>query len=373
MWETRWIHRAGALIASLGAVAVLAATTAGAAARPWSPPTCGGPPMAPPATERASAATWFRERPLLVDGELRGMHIALGLIGADAWRTLALDAEAFAAGPFGDTVLIGTDDGRRSSLSLVAVRDDCAWPIASSPDVIRRATISADGLTVYEMRVDRSTRADLGIWSRRLDGVGQPARVLEPIVADERFGRTFATEFTWSSDGEALAVRSCGELACRVRVLDPVTGRHQLIADPGMGDVVGLSDEHLVVHAACRGLPCPVVSVPLSGGTPIVLDATAGLATMVRLPDDTSRVVLEVGPDGRSLRSVDPGGSQAQDLGRAPGGLRLLPQGRAAAAVALPPGWIAFDDPGDPPDGPPAGLAQDIVGDRAVLLDEVPR
>jgi hypothetical protein len=373
MSETRWIQRAAALIATFGAVAVLAATTVGAAARPWSPPTCGGPPLAPPATERASATAWYRERPLLVDGALRGTRVAVGLLDGDESRTLDLDAEAFAAGPFGDTVLIGTDDGRRSSLSLVAVRDECAWPVATSPDVIRRATISADGLTVYEMRVDRSTRADLGIWRRPLDGEGQPERVLGPIAADERFGRTFATEFTWSADGESLAVRSCGELACRVRVLDPVTGRHQLIADPGMGDVVGLTDEHLVVHGACRGLPCPVVSVPLAGGTPIVLDAAAGLATLVRLPDASSVVVLEVGPDGRSLRSVDPDGSQAADLGREPADHRLLARGRAAAAVALPPGWVALEAPGEASDGPPGGIAWDILGGRTIRLDEVPR
>jgi hypothetical protein len=373
MSETRWIHRAGAVIATLGAVAVLASTTVGAAARPWSPPTCGGPPLAPSATERTSATTWYRERPFLVDGTLSGTRLTMGLVGAGGWRTLALDAEAFAAGPFGDTVLIGTDDGRRSSLSLVAVRDDCAWPIATSPDVIRRATIAADGLTVYEMRVDRSTRADLGIWRRSLAGIGQPERVLEPIPADARFGRTFATEFTWSSDGTSLAVRSCGEIACRVRLLDAATGQHRLIADPGMGDVIGLTDAYLVVHGACRGLPCPVVSVPLAGGTPIVLEASAGLATMVRLPDDTSRVVLEAGPDGRSLLTIDPDGRRAKDLGRQEADQRLLPLGRSAAAVALPPGWLAFDGPAEAPDGPPGGLVRDIVGGRAVLLDEVPR
>lgn len=372
MSETRWIQRAGALIATVGAVAVLAATTLGAAARPWSPPTCGGPPLAPPATERSSATTWYREDPLLVDGTFAGTRVTVGLLDRDASRTLALDAEAFAAGPFGDTVLIGTDDGGRSSLSLVAVRGDCTWPIATSPDVIRRATLSADGLTVYEMRVGRATRADLGIWRRPLDGNGEPERVLAPIDADARFGPTFATEFTWSSDSDLLAVRSCGELACRVRLLDPVSGRHQLIADPGLGDVIGLADDHLVVHGACRGLPCPVVSIPLAGGAPIVLDAGAGLATMVLLPDDSSRVVLEVGRDGRMLRSVSPDGRQRADLGPQPADQRLVPSGRAGAAVALPPGWLAFDADGVT-DGPPGGLARDIVGGRAVRLDEVPR
>lgn len=373
MSETRWIHGVGAGVATLAAVAVLAATTIGAAARPWSPPACDGPPRAPAATERASATAWYRHDPQLVDGALAGTRLTLGLRGGSGARTLALDAEAFASGPFGDTVLVGTDDGRASSLSLVAVGDGCAWRLATASDVIRRATLSVDGLTVYEMRVDRATRADLGIWRRPLDGDGDPERLLGPIDPDARFGRTFATEFTWSSDGGLLAIRSCGEVACRVRLLDPVSGEHRSLADPGLGDVVGLTDDHLVAHGACPGLPCPVVSIPLTAGAPIVLDEAAGLATMTTLADGSSRVVMEVGRGGRQLRSVSPDGRQATELGPQPEGWRLVPSGRAVTAVALPPGWVAFGASGRTTGGAADGFARDIVGGSAVPFDEVPR
>lgn len=345
MVESRWIRRAGPGFVTLGAVALVASTTLGAAGRPWVPPPCAGPPVVPAATERASATAWFREDPHLVDGALRGMRVTLGLAGDARARSIALDAESFAAGPFGDTVLVGTDDGRQSRLSLVDVARGCAWSIATEDDVIRRATITPDGSAVIEMRVDRSTREDLGIWRRPLVGGADAESVvaLGPLEPDARFGRTFATAFTWSADGRALAVRSCGEAACRVRILELATGRHRLIADPAFGDVVGLTADRLVVRGACRGLPCPIVSLPLGAGAPVVLDQAAGIAALISLPDGTSRVVLESGPGGRRVRSVSLDGRAATDLGPLPAGQRLVPaDGSSASAAALPAGRVAL-------------------------------
>lgn len=359
MVESRWIRRAGPGIATLGAVALVASTTLGATGRPWVPPPCDGPPVVPPATERASATAWYREDPDLVDGTLRRIRVTIGLAGDARPRAVALDAESFAAGPFGDVVLLGTDDGRQSRLSLVDVARGCAWAIATADDVIRRATITPDGSAVVEMRVDRSTREDLGIWHRPLAVAGAPAvAILDPIVPDARFGRTFATAFTWSADGSALAVRSCGETACRVRILDVATGRHRLIADPHLGDVVGLTADRLVVRGACRGLPCPVVSIPLDGGTPVVVDQAAGMATLVTMADGTSRIVLETGPGGRRLHSVALDGRDVIDVGPLPVGRRLVPtDGSAASAAALSTGRIAIGVGGRiPADGSVAAL-----------------
>jgi hypothetical protein len=375
MVETRWIRRVGPGIVTLGALAVVAATTLGASGRSWSPPPCAGPPSVPPLADRTGATAWYREDAVLVDGTLHGMRVTFGLADLAQPRSMDVDREAFAAGPFGDTVLVGSDDGRVSRLSLIDVRAGCAWPIASSRDVIRRATIGPDGRTVYEVRVDRTTRADLGVWRRSISGRGEPSRLLDPLPADARFGRTFTTAFTWSTDGSLLAVRSCGEVACRVRVLDTATRGLRLFADPDLGDIIGLTRTRLVVHGACRGLPCPVVSVPLRGGARIVLAHAAGLATMTTLVGGDVRVVMEAGPTGRDLRSVSPDGRADDDAGVVPDGRRLVPSGgRAGDGVAMPPGWIAFGVDGRLPlDGARHTRVRDLGTGRTAALDEVPR
>ena len=117
--------------------------------------------------------------PIVVDGAYVGQRLSVGAGGAPPKR-IDLAAESFATGPTGGVVLIGSDDGRRSQLSLVDVTGGCAWAIGSSTDVVRSATVSSDGRSVIESRVDRRTRADLGIWRRPFDGT-PPVRVLAAI------------------------------------------------------------------------------------------------------------------------------------------------------------------------------------------------
>ena len=148
-------------------------------------------------------------------------------------RRLDLEPESFVTGPSGGIVLTGSDDGRRSRLSLIDVAAGCAWSLGSSTDVIRNGVLAADGGSIVESRVDRRTRADLGVWRRPLDG-SSPARLLPPIAADDRFGPTWLTELAWGDDGSTLVVGSCGETACRYRLL-PDTGAVMTIADPDVG------------------------------------------------------------------------------------------------------------------------------------------
>jgi hypothetical protein len=371
MLESRWIHRSVAGVVSLAAVVAIGATTLAAGPRPWSPPPCAGPPSAPALAERGAATAWFRHEPVLVDGSLASSEVVLGSAAQDRPALLVLDAESFVAGPFGDVLLVGTDDGRTSRLSLVDVAGACSWPLATSDDVIRRATLAPDGRTVFEMRVDRATRADLGIWRRSLVGPGAVERVLGPIAPDERFGRTFTTGFTWSQDGRGLAVRSCGEVACRVRVLEPATGRHRLVADPSLGDVVGLDADRIVTHAACRGLPCPLVSVSLVDGSRTVLEPLAGLATMTTMADGTSRVVFERG--ATRLRAMALDGGAAQNVGELRDGERLVAaEDRSGSGAAVPPGWISLAEGGRvAPDRPRATVIRHIPDGRTVELGEV--
>ncbi len=372
--ETQWVRRIGPGIATLGAMVVVAATTVGADTRSWSPPPCGGSPGVIVQADRDDAGAWFQADPLIVDGSRAGTALAIGIDGASA-RVLTLPSESFAAGPYGDMILVGSDDGRTSSLMLLDATLGCAWSVGASSDVIRRASLAPDGQTIYEMRVARATRADLGIWRRSVDGRTKPTRILAPLPSDDRFGRTFSTGLTWSADGRVLAVRSCGELACRIRVLDPVTGVHRVLADPTLGDIVGLTADRVVARGACRGLPCPVMSVPIDGGDATLLEGEAGLATMTTLDDGTSLVVMEVGRGELALRAATLDGTTSTDMGPLADGRRLVPPADSAGrSDTLPPGWVAIVLADSNAGGTPSPAeARHVPDGRTVALDEVPR
>jgi hypothetical protein len=371
MVESRWFRRAGPAVAALAAVALIASTTLGAPDRPWVPQACVGVPR----IGGSSPGTWYRIDPVLEAGARTGQRLALGRPGDRAVRHIGLDAESFAAGPFGGTILVGSDDGRHSRLSLVDVARGCAWPLAESTDVVRIATIAPDRATLFDYRVDRRTRADLGLWRSPIDGSTAPSRVLPPIVADARFGPTWLTDLVWSDDGRSLAVQSCGEVACRVRVVHPVEGDVQLVSDPTLGDLVGLAGDRLVAHGACRGLPCPLVSVDLADGTTMVLHHAAGQAVLSRDAEGRPVVVHEIGATGRALRIVGLDGRDTQVLEIDPDGRRLIAgPARAGGAVETVPGWILFGPEGRlPPDGALQPLLRHVPDGRTVPLDEVSR
>ena len=57
---------------------------------------------------------WYRLDPRLdASGALAGQELSIGYSGCPA-ATLGLARESFAAGPFGATVLVGSDDGSRA-------------------------------------------------------------------------------------------------------------------------------------------------------------------------------------------------------------------------------------------------------------------
>jgi hypothetical protein len=333
MVEDRWRRVMGALVVSLGIIAAVGSgANAGSvpADASWEPPACGGG-IARTVAARSREAVAVAEVPptptrpfeltprLDATGTLVGQRLELDVGQSVVRRTLDLPAESFAAGVFGHIVLVGFDDGTRSRLQAFDVVAGCAWAIADATDVIRRATLSPDGVSVYETRVDRSTRLDLGVWRRWLDGTGLPRRVVGPIEADERFGRTWSTEFAWSTDGDRLAVQSCGAVACRTRILDPQTGGVQVVADPAGGPMVGLTRDRLIAYGACRGLPCRLESTDLATGHATTLTIASGVAVVVGRGRD-ARVVHEWRDalGDRHLRRVDVAGDDVVDLGRIP-------------------------------------------------------
>ncbi|HEV8488773.1 MAG TPA: hypothetical protein VGQ58_03180 [Candidatus Limnocylindrales bacterium] len=379
--EKRWLLRLGPPLVAVFAASLLASASAGAIDRPWDPPECGGNAGSsgaaalphPGNPDRLSGEAWFRLDPVLdASGTLAGQRLEVGRHGAPA-RHIALPPESFAAGPFGRLVLVGADDGRVSTLRAIDTAASCARLIAREPSVVRRAVIDPTGVQVYEFRVDRATRTDLGVWRRPLAG-GAASRVLAAAAADERFGRTYSTELAWSLEGDRLVVQQCGYTSCRTRLLEPVTGRVATIARPELGELVGAGDGRVVVYAACHGLPCPILSVDPSTGRTTIIATTAGLARLVPTGDGP-RLVHETGPDtDRHLRSVDLAGASVLTVTAPAADLRLVPAPtRALAGTRIPAGWILLAPDGRRVGGSRGPVLVRLVDGLAVTLREVTR
>lgn len=390
MVEHRWLRAIGPGVVALGAIVAIGSSAGTARERLWTPLGCAGGVAANVVAAREAEAAapgnpaigaWMRLDPTLdADGGLVGQRLSMGMHERSSDRVMELPAESFAAGPFGHVLLIGADDGTVSRLFTIDVATGCTASLAQEADVIRRATISPDGRAVYETRVDRATRADLGIWRRPLDASQPAARALDPLPTDARFGRTWSTEFTWSLEGDRLAIQSCGGVACRTRVVDPAPGGRptRLVADPTFGPLVGLAGTRVITYDACRGLPCPIVSVDVDSGDQTPLSEAAGLAVLVGTGPGARLVHESGGSSDRRLRSVAPDGQGPADLGAIPAGLRLTPDGaRSGSGTRLPPDWVLLSPDGRLPLGAPSAgprlTLRHVPDGRSVPLDEVTR
>jgi hypothetical protein len=289
---------------------------------------------------RLRGAAWYRLDPILdAAGGLDGQRMVVGRVGHRGGFELPLSVESFASGPVGGQILVGSDDGRRSSVRIVDVARWCAAVVHEGRELIRRAVFDAAGGGIVEFRLDRATRADLGVWSRPVNGA-KPTRLLEPLAPNARIGRVFATGLSWSTDGRRLVVTSCGEAACIVRILDRANGRVTPIDDPRIGEVIGLVGNNLVAYGGCPVLPCDIVAMDLRSGHVRSIATLAGLAAM-SLDGRVGVVAFEDFAARGHLRVVRLDGTEPRTL-PLDNGLRLVPGAdRALAALELPAGVIA--------------------------------
>ena len=323
------------------------------------------------APEDPGRSAWFtlRER-LGSDGALNGYVARLGTAGSTAMTAVELPPEAFASGPLGEVVLVGSDDGSESTLRLVAPRG-CTRAVATASTILRRATVDVTHGQLITFRLNRADRGDLGVWTQALDGTDEAVPLLPPLdLSDEalaRFGPTFSTELLWSPDGDRLVVQSCGESQCRFRVVRPTTGETWTRDENGIGEALGLAGDRLVAFAACGGRPCPILAIDLASGEHEVLLESSGAAAMVQMTPGAVLVAERI--DGLAIHDLATGMVRTISLPAVLAGVRLAAPGRSGA-TALPPGWIALAPDGAVPEPLRGGrlFAFDLATSRLVTL-----
>lgn len=262
-----------AAILVVGAVALTRPAMLRAADPPWDPPPC--PPDV--AAASGSGAAWFSLDPDLdASGTLVGQRLTLGDLAGGPARRLDLPPESFASGPVAGRILVGDDDGTMSRLRVVDVAAGCVTEIGQEVSVVRGAVLSPDGRFAWEHRVNRVNRADEGVWLRPVGDVAT-TRILPGLQADPAIGPTFSTELAFTDDGR-LTVASCGVRQCRIRVLDPGSGRVDRV--DGTGPLLGVSGDRLVAYGACYGFPCPIDGIDLRTGRRTRLVDAAGPAAL---------------------------------------------------------------------------------------------
>ncbi len=321
----------------LGMMAAGAIATHPVEAAAISPPRC--PIQAVGSPGREASGDWWRLDPLLDgSGGLVGQDLRAGGPGGPRYR-VSLPAESFVSGPVGGMILIGADDGSASEISLLDLAAGCLDPVATDATVVRRAVVGPTGSSIFEFHLDRTTRADLGVWRRDLITGGRPVRILEPLRSDNRFGITWSTELNWSDDGR-LVVGSCGALACRTRIVEAGGGSVITVDDPDLGEPLGVARGQLVSYQACRGLPCPIVTVDLEDGARHPLIAAAGRAALVDVGGETV-LVHEARDSDATLEVVGLSGVPLGEIGLSASTRLVTSASRTASAVDLPSGWIA--------------------------------
>jgi hypothetical protein len=348
---------AGALGAG-GQVSIAGGTPA------WDPPACPGAAAGPPGPVPAA---WYRLDPVLdARGTLVGQRLTTGVAGGPE-RGLDLAAESFASGPVGGLVLAGEDDGTVSRIRLVDPGLGCATAAGEESAVIRSAVLAADGTVLFEHRVDRATREDLGVWRRPIGAHGsepaQAVRVLDGLPPDPVLGRTFVTDLVAGADGR-IVVSSCAERACRVRILEPATGRVSRVE--GTGPAIGVAGSRLVVRSACPGLPCPVEAVDVTSGRHETLVDAAGEAVLGG-PEGADVVYERTDGNVGTVNAITGRPGIAPDTRSAP--VRI--GSTATAGLDAPRGLVAVA-PGRRP-GPGPLYALDPATGRVQVVREVSR
>ena len=280
-----WVSNLGPpllLVAAVGAGSVLLPASllagTGPAARGCPPSTAFAQAIAALARGAPIDAQLRLAATLGAKGELIGRVLTVNTAGGA--RTKSLASESFASAAQSNVVVFGQADATTgSTVGAIDLQTGCEFSLWTSADVVRSAVIDTALRSLYVHSVKAVDRLDLGV--QRVDVVfGTTAVAVAPLAPVSPFGLTFATSLRWSLDGDALAVQSCGIVACRTRVLDLASGTTETFGDGDQGQIIGLTADKLVTFDACPDLPCGLAAIDRPTGGQARFDVDAYAATL---------------------------------------------------------------------------------------------
>ena len=189
---------------------------------------------------RPTSGSWFRGTPLLdVGGTLTGWRLTVG--GPDGRASeMSLPPESHAGELVDGRLVVTSDDGHVSRVQIVEAAAGCSRTVgldrSAARTVARRAVIEPAGDSILVHRLDRATRADLGIVRVFVDG--RPSvPVVQPPSSDDLAAagveRVWSTELRLDPGGTTLEVRSCDPGACLTRIVDLRSGAIRTITPAG--------------------------------------------------------------------------------------------------------------------------------------------
>ena len=298
-----WIGAVVVLAMALALATFYGGSGTGAQASAEPNPVCTSKPAVDP---RAGAAhAWWRITDRTdASGSLVGRLLEVGT-ASEPNVSLQLDRESMASGPVGGIVVATSDDRASSTVLLVDAVAGCWWRAHSSVDVVRSAHIDVAANATLEHVIQRSDRADAGIWRITSGEASNGVLILKPLVARPAFGPIASTEVRLDPSGGMIAVQSCSDAACltRIKPLDDPLAEPFVIDDPDQGQVIAYIGTQLITWQWCLGFPCPIVAWSTE---------TGAMTTLVE-----NVVAAAVTGDGRTLVAVtdtDPGQAVRVDL-----------------------------------------------------------
>lgn len=271
MEGVRWRDLVGAPPVVLTAAVLLAAAfpAAMSAGPPVKPAAC--PPLDPLAVARAvssgvgRAADVSQAAVMSAAGELTGQALSARSVGRGP-VSVSLPPESFVAPVAGSLLVYGSHSPKSGSqVRAIDLDSGCDVALARPAEIVRSAIMDQTGTALYVHSVTRQGRRDAGV-SRHDLATGAVSQAVEPPPVDDLFGPTFTTQLTWSVEGDALAVQSCGSGACRTRILDVASGSLETYAGAGHGALVGVTSSALYALDDAHALPASLVAFSRATG-----------------------------------------------------------------------------------------------------------
>jgi hypothetical protein len=179
--------------------------------------------------------------------------------------------------------------------------------------------------------------------------------------------------------GQLLVTYDCRDNICRLRAYELPDGAAQFDVEAPNGDVVGITDEALVIgHEPCEP-SCIVTAISLDDGTASDIGSFCGRATIVQVAAGPA-LVTDARPDrtcsdGSTLAVVDLRTGVTTSSVNLPEGYELVATS-LGDGLELPPGSVMLAPDGNPfapIPGRPAQLISLQSGTRAIVTLDVPR